>query len=100
MSKARMRRETDPSTPPRSGRYPPTPDPTQAVPTAPPPPAGGRGRDAWVSAVARVVGQILGAPDYRAYLEHCERAGHAPRLTEEQYLKEFFESKGKGVRCC
>jgi len=47
-----------------------------------------------------VVGQILGAPDHRAYLEHCERAGHPPRLTEEQYLTEFFESKGKGVRCC
>ena len=39
-------------------------------------------------------------PDYDAYLEHCRRAGHPPRLTEEQYLKEFFESKGKGVRCC
>ncbi len=51
----------------------------------------------------RLVGavrQIIGMPDYQAYLEHCERAGHAPRLTEEQYLKEFFESKGKGVRCC
>ena len=51
----------------------------------------------------RLVGavrQIIGMPDYEAYLEHCERAGHAPRLTEEQYLKEFFESKGKGVRCC
>jgi len=50
--------------------------------------------------VARVVRRIIGAPDYQAYLEHCRRAGHAPRLTEEQYLKEFFESKGKGVRCC
>jgi len=43
---------------------------------------------------------MFGMPDYDAYLEHCRRAGHAPRLTEEQYLKEFFESKGKGVRCC
>jgi len=50
--------------------------------------------------VARVLRRIIGAPDYEAYLEHCRHAGHAPRLTEEQYLKEFFESKGKGVRCC
>ncbi len=61
----------------------------------------GRGkREAWVTRAARIARQIFGAPDYRAYLEHCRRAGHAPRLTEEQYLKEFFESKGKGVRCC
>ena len=50
--------------------------------------------------VARVLRRIIGAPDYGAYLEHCRTAGHPPRLTEEQYLKEFFESKGKGVRCC
>jgi len=50
--------------------------------------------------LVRAVRQIIGMPDYEAYLEHCERAGHAPRLTQEQYLKEFFESKGKGVRCC
>ena len=50
--------------------------------------------------LVRAVRQIIGMPDYEAYLEHCERAGHTPRLTEEQYLKEFFESKGKGVRCC
>ncbi|PYP19381.1 MAG: hypothetical protein DMD53_14425 [Gemmatimonadetes bacterium] len=50
--------------------------------------------------LVRAVRQIIGMPDYEAYLEHCERAGHAPRLTEEQYLKEFFEAKGKGVRCC
>ena len=50
--------------------------------------------------LVRAVRQIIGMPDYEAYLEHCERAGHAPRLTQEQYLKEFFESQGKGVRCC
>ena len=50
--------------------------------------------------LVRAVRQIIGMPDYEAYLEHCERAGHAPRLTQEQYLKEFFEAKGKGVRCC
>jgi len=50
--------------------------------------------------VARVLRRIIGAPDYQAYLEHCRRAGHPPRLTEREYLKEFFESQGKGVRCC
>ena len=54
---------------------------------------GGRG---WRGALRR----MFGMPDYDAYLEHCRRAGHAPQLTQEQYLKEFFESKGKGVRCC
>jgi uncharacterized short protein YbdD (DUF466 family) len=48
----------------------------------------------------RVLRRILGAPDYDAYLEHCREAGHPPRLTEKQYVREFFESKGKGVRCC
>ena len=50
--------------------------------------------------VARTMRRIIGAPDYEAYLEHCREAGHPPRLTEVQYVKEFFESKGKGVRCC
>jgi uncharacterized short protein YbdD (DUF466 family) len=50
--------------------------------------------------VARVLRRIIGAPDYGAYLEHCRVAEHAPRLTEEQYVAEFFEAKGKGVRCC
>jgi uncharacterized short protein YbdD (DUF466 family) len=48
----------------------------------------------------RVVRRILGAPDYEAYLDHCREAGHPPRLTEKQYVREFFESQGKGVRCC
>jgi uncharacterized short protein YbdD (DUF466 family) len=48
----------------------------------------------------RIARQILGAPDYQAYLEHCRTAGHPPRLTEREYVDQFFESKGKGVRCC
>jgi len=48
----------------------------------------------------RVLRQILGAPDYQAYLEHCGAAGHEPALSEREYLAQFFEAKGKGVRCC
>ncbi len=54
---------------------------------------GGRG---WMHVVRR----ILGAPDYEAYLEHCRVAGHPPRLSERDYVAQFFETKGKGVRCC
>jgi uncharacterized short protein YbdD (DUF466 family) len=50
--------------------------------------------------LARVLRRIIGAPDYAAYLEHCRVAGHEPRLSERAYVAEFFESKGKGVRCC
>jgi uncharacterized short protein YbdD (DUF466 family) len=49
---------------------------------------------------ARVVRRIIGAPDYRAYLEHCMVAGHEPRLSEREYVAQFFEAKAKGVRCC
>jgi len=49
--------------------------------------------------LARVLRRIIGAPDYRAYLEHCRAAGHAP-LGEREYVAQFFESKGKGVHCC
>lgn len=51
-------------------------------------------------AVARAVRRIVGAPDYEAYLEHCRQAGHPPRLTEAEYVEEFFEAKGKSLRCC
>lgn len=54
---------------------------------------GGRG---W----RHVLRQLFGMPDYEAYLEHCESAGHPPRLSEREYVAEFFESTGKGVRCC
>ena len=50
--------------------------------------------------LVRVVRRIIGAPDYQAYLEHCRAAGHTPRLTEQEYLKEFFDSKGTAGRCC
>ncbi len=50
--------------------------------------------------LARVLRRILGAPDYAAYLEHCHAAGHEPRLTEREYVREFFEHKGKAPRCC
>jgi uncharacterized short protein YbdD (DUF466 family) len=39
-------------------------------------------------------------PDYEAYLEHCRAAGHLPQLGEREYVAQFFEAKGKGVRCC
>lgn len=55
--------------------------------------AGGKG---WRDAVRR----ILGAPDYEAYLEHCASTGHEARLSEREYVAQFFESKGNGVRCC
>jgi uncharacterized short protein YbdD (DUF466 family) len=50
--------------------------------------------------IARIVRRIIGAPDYGAYLEHCRVAGHPPRLSEREYVAEFFDAKGKGVRCC
>jgi len=50
--------------------------------------------------VGRFVRQVIGAPDYDAYLEHCRRAGHPPRLSEREYVKDFFEARGKRVRCC
>jgi len=49
---------------------------------------------------ARVIRQIVGAPDYAGYLEHCRRVDHLPRLTEREYVREFFENKGKAPRCC
>ena len=48
----------------------------------------------------RVLRQIVGAPDYAAYLEHCRRAGHPARLSEREYVGEFFERKGRTPRCC
>ena len=54
---------------------------------------GGTG---WRHALRR----MFGMPDYEAYLEHCRAAGHAPTLSEREYVARFFEAKGKGVRCC
>ena len=50
--------------------------------------------------IARAVHAMIGAPDYTAYLEHCRNAGHPPLLTEREYVSEFFERKGRIVRCC
>ena len=50
--------------------------------------------------LARVVRRMIGAPAYDAYLDHCRAAGHAPHLSEREYVAEFFEAKGKGPRCC
>jgi uncharacterized short protein YbdD (DUF466 family) len=64
---------------------------------------GGRGRKETVGGgrgLGRVLRRIIGAPDYEAYLEHCRTAGHPPRMTEREFVAAFFESKGKGVRCC
>ncbi|HEY6061061.1 MAG TPA: YbdD/YjiX family protein [Gemmatimonadales bacterium] len=59
----------------------------------------GEGALPFPARVARVVRRIIGAPDYGAYLAHCREAGHPPRLSEREYVKEFLDSKG-GVRCC
>jgi uncharacterized short protein YbdD (DUF466 family) len=61
--------------------------------------AVGRSGGQW-SRFLRVLRRIVGAPDYGAYLEHCRAAGHPPLLSEREYVAEFFEAKGKGVRCC
>lgn len=57
-------------------------------------------RPSVVQRLIHIARQILGAPDYDAYLEHCRKAGHPPRFNEREYVDQFFESKGKGVRCC
>ncbi len=53
-----------------------------------------------VRGLVRALRHLVGAPDYEGYLEHCRRSQHSPRLTEREYVREFFENKGKGVRCC
>ena len=64
---------------------------------------GGRGKGEgalpFPTRLTRIVRRIIGAPDYDVYLEHCRRAGHEVRLTERQFIHEFFET-GKSVRCC
>ena len=62
---------------------------------------GGRGTgEGALPRLARALRQVIGAPDYGAYLEHCRHAGHAPRLSEREYVSEFFERKGRTARCC
>jgi uncharacterized short protein YbdD (DUF466 family) len=48
----------------------------------------------------RALRRILGMPDYGAYVEHCRRAGHAPPAAERDYLRDFFERRGRPDRCC
>lgn len=61
----------------------------------------GRGkREGVLPRLARALRQIVGAPDYTRYVEHCRRAGHPAQLTEREYVKEFFERKGRTARCC
>jgi uncharacterized short protein YbdD (DUF466 family) len=43
--------------------------------------------------------RIIGAPDYDGYLDHCREAGHPPRLSEREFVKEFLDTKGR-MRCC
>jgi len=57
-------------------------------------------RKTWLTRAAHLARTIVGAPDYKAYLEHCRAAGHAPTLSEREYVARFFEAKGKGARCC
>lgn len=61
----------------------------------------GRGKgEGTLPRLARVIRQILGAPDYQAYLDHCRDAGHPPLLDQREYVNDFFERKGRTVRCC
>ncbi len=62
--------------------------------------AGGGKREAALPRFPRVLRQILGAPDYAAYLEHCKRAGHRPVVSEGEFVSEFFERRSRIVRCC
>jgi uncharacterized short protein YbdD (DUF466 family) len=61
--------------------------------------ADGRSGGRW-SLIAAALRQVVGAPDYDAYVLHCRRAGHPVRLTEREYVQAFYEAKGKTVRCC
>ncbi len=53
-----------------------------------------------LAAAPRVLRRILGAPDYAAYLDHCRRAGHPPRLSERQFVDATFAARGRAPRCC
>ncbi|MFN7950191.1 MAG: CstA-like transporter-associated (seleno)protein [bacterium] len=48
----------------------------------------------------RAFRQVVGAPDYDAYLDHCRAAGHPPRVTKREFVRDFFERKGRAPRCC
>ena len=83
-----MRREIDRAPDGARGAAPP---PRQNSTVA----AGGLRRVLWT-----IVRRVIGAPDYEAYLEHCRSAGHPPKVDEREYVRAFFEAKGKAPRCC
>jgi uncharacterized short protein YbdD (DUF466 family) len=76
----------------------------QAARAAPTPAAGPGSRLARlrrrIAPLPRALRQLLGYPDYARYLEHCQRTGHPPRLTEREYLNAFFAARGRAPRCC
>ena len=53
-----------------------------------------------IQALARAARQVLGGPDYAAYLEHCRRAGHPPQHSEREFLDASFAERGRAPRCC
>ena len=53
-----------------------------------------------IERLLRILRRVVGAPDYQAYLDHCRRAGHPPRLDEKAYVREFLDSQGARTRCC
>jgi len=53
-----------------------------------------------IGALLRAGRRILGAPDYAAYLEHCQRAGHPPRQGEREFLDAWFAARDRTPRCC
>lgn len=54
----------------------------------------------WCVSGPSVLRRVAGFPDYPAYLEHCRRAGHAPRLSERQFLDAYFTARARPTRCC
>lgn len=77
------------------------PSASRPAPPRPPTPAGRlaplRHR---LRALPRALRQMLDFPDYAGYLEHCQRAGHPPQLTECEFLDDFFAARGRARRCC
>jgi len=54
----------------------------------------------WRRTAPAVWRRIAGWPDYAAYLEHCRHAGHPPRLSESEFLEDFFRARAGTSRCC
>ena len=66
-------------------------------------PESGVVRSRRIAAVARVIRQIIGVPDYERYVEHLRAAhpGCAP-LEREAFMKERLEARYNrpGSKCC